>query len=578
MPRPWTHCFEISMTVSGIPDERVDFCIPAWTPGSYLVQDHSRNLLGFSAADSTGKRLDWEKTSKNVWRVTVRQAGQLRIEYQIYACERSVLGSFLDDSHGFVDGASVFMFVDGYRDRPYRLLVEPYPGWECISTGLEALPGVRHGFMAQDFETLIDSPLEIGNQEISRFRVRGVPHCISIFGKGNLNPARLAEDFRRIVGAAAELMGDIPYRRYTFLLQLLSDGETGLEHANSMAVQINRWMFRPDDRYKRFLSLIAHEFFHVWNGKRMRPARIGPVDYTKEDYTRLLWISEGFTDYYSCRILRLAGLLTVEEYLAGISKTIRDLQETPGRSVQSAVEASFDAWIKFRRQDENSPNTTVSYYLKGSLIGLVLDLEIRYLTGERSLDDVMRRLYFECCRVAQRGFTAEEFRRTCEQVAGSSLREIFEEYCFGTSEMDFARYLDHAGLRFSESAARASARAKIYVGISAGVVDGGMRIVAVTAGSPAWEYGLNVRDEIIAVNGYRVNQDILATLIGDSPPGVPLDFLIARDGRLRSVRVVSGERLEPEYRIERSATPTLRQKTLYESWLATTWEESGGVS
>jgi predicted metalloprotease with PDZ domain len=302
---------------------------------------------------------------------------------------------------------------------------------------------------------------------------------------------------------------------------------------------------------------------------------MAPVDYTKENYTRLLWISEGFTEYYSGRILRQAGLLTVEEYLAGISNAIRDLQETPGRSVQSAADASFDAWIKFYRQDENSPNTTISYYLKGSLIALVLDLEIRHLTGERSLDDVMRLLYRACCRKGQPRFTAEEFRRICEQIAGAPLREILEDYCFGRSEISFARYLDYAGLKLSEPAAEAPARPRSYLGISAGRLNVGVRIVGVTAGSPAWESGLNVHDEIIAVDGFRVNQEILAALVDDSPPGAPLDFLVARNGRIRNIRVVPAERAELGYKIERIAVPTQRQKMLYESWLITTWEGAG---
>ncbi len=562
------------MTVTGIRGENIDLCFPVWTPGSYLVRDYSRNLQGFSATDETGNKLDGEKISKNVWRVASRWAEKVTIDYQICASERSVRTSFLDDSHAFVNGASVFMYVDGHKDYSYRLLIEPYPGWESVSTGLEALPGVRHGFIARDFDTLVDCPLQIGNQEIVEFRVRDVPHAISIFGTGNQDPGRLAEDFRRIVIAALDLMGEIPYRHYAFLLQLLSDGETGLEHANSMAVQVNRWNFRPEDKYKRFLSLIAHEFFHVWNGKRIRPAGLGSVDYTKENYTPLLWISEGFTDYYSARILRLAGILTVEEYLEGISKAIRDLHETPGRLVQSASEASFDAWIRHYRPDENSLNTTVSYYLKGSLIGLVLDLEIRHRTGSRSLDDVMRRLYSDCGPEPERGFTFEDFRRTTEQIAGEPLDEMLENLGLGTGEMDFARYLSYAGLEFAGPPGNAPAPPGGYLGISVRMIEGGVRVVGVTAGSPAWRHGLNVYDEIIAVNGFRVNEEILSAQIENSRPAAPLDFLIARDGRLRSFRVVPGEKKYSEHRIEKVAAPTPEQRSLYESWLMAIWEES----
>ncbi len=572
MPQPWTHYFEVRMTISGLSGDGADLVMPVWTPGSYLVREYSRNLHGFSAADEAGRNLHWEKICKNHWRVDIRQASTVVVQYRIYAFEPSVRASFLDDSHGYLNGAGVYLYVEGYQNVPHRLLIEPYPLWERISTGLDPLPDAQHGFIAPDFDTLVDCPIEIGNQQIVEFQARGVPHFISIHGEGNHDAARLATDFRKIIETVAEMMGDIPYRHYTFLLQLVTEGRTGIEHANSMSIRTDRWTFRPEEIYRQFLELAAHEYFHVWNAKRIRPVELGPFDYTKENYTRLLWVSEGFTDYYAAQIMRRAGLVSADDYLKSVSKSIHDLTETPGRLVESVAEASFDAWIKFYRQDANSPNVTISYYLKGSLIALVLDLELRNRTCVRSLDDVMRLLHAEYFQGLNRGFTHEEFRDACEQVAGGPLQEIFEDYCCGTCEIDFARYLNHAGLRFHEPAGRGEVRPRSYLGISARTLEGRVRVVGVTSGSPAFHYGLNLDDEIIAVNGFRVNQETLAARMDDTPPGSEVEFLISRDGRLRSLRVALGETKEVGRNIEKVAIPTLRQKQIYESWLRTEWE------
>jgi predicted metalloprotease with PDZ domain len=369
-------------------------------------------------------------------------------------------------------------------------------------------------------------------------------------------------------------MPALDFLHYLFIFHFACEPSLGdgMEHLNSTQIIIQSNLRQG---YREALETAAHEFFHVWNVKRIRPFELGPFDYTKENYTSLLWVSEGFTDYYSGQIMRRAGLITEEEYLTGVSKAIQDLQETPGRLVESAAEASFDAWIKFYRQDANSPNVAISYYLKGNLIGLVLDLEIRNRTGERSLDDVMRLLYVEYFQKQHRGFTDGEFQRACEQVAGDALQEIFENYCYGTREINFPLYLAYAGLKFAYPSGNEKGAPRSYLGISAKTADGGVRVVGVTAGSPADQQGLNLNDELIAVNGFRVNQELLTARLEETPPGTELDFLISRDGRLRSIHVALGEKQAADHRIEQVADPTPRQKQIYESWLRASWKKPG---
>ncbi len=572
MPEPWTHRFEVVITARSGGLGYVNLVMPVWTPGSYLVREFSRNVHSFSASDGEGKPLRWEKISKNTWQVHCGEAQSIKARYSVYAFEMSVRTSFLDDSHAYINGASLFMYLERHEKTPVRLRIESFPGWDTISTGLEPLDDASAEFGAPDYDSLIDCPLEIGSHSVFGFRVNDRPHYLAVYGKGNLDPARLSADLEKIVLSALDIFGDLPYRHFTFLILLTSDGRSGLEHSNSASLLINRWAFYPDDNYRRFLELAAHEFFHVWNVKRIRPIELGPFDYTKENFTRLLWVSEGFTDYYAGQILRRAGLISTGDYLASVAKAIQELQETPGRLVDSAADASFDAWIKFYRQDAHTPNITVSYYLKGGLIALILDLEIRKATGTGSLDEVMRLLYRKYHQESGRGFTDREFREACETVAGGPLDIVFNEYCYGTSEIDFDRYLGYAGLKMGESAGKDKGKPASHLGISLKTVDGKLLVIGVTSGSPAESQGLNVNDEVIALNGFRMNQELLVSRVEEAGPGAKLEFLISRDGRIREVTIIAGAKKRSEIAVERLPETSEGQRRVYESWLRDSWD------
>jgi len=572
MPEPWTHYFEIEMIVAPVPAGEMDLTMPAWTPGSYLIREFARNVQEFSAADSSGKPLGWEKVNKSTWRVMCEGAANMIIKYRVYAFEPTVRTSFLDDSHGYINGASVFFYLNSCLKVPYHIAIHPYQGWTQISTSLEAVEGLENTFLAPDYDVLVDSPIEIGCQKVLEFEAKGIPHFLSIYGEGNCNPDRVREDLKKIVETATEIVGEIPYKNYTFLLQLLKEGSGGLEHAASTTLQVSRWSFQPEESYCRFLRLAAHEYFHAWNVKRIRPRELGPFDYTKENYTRLLWVSEGFTDYYEGLILRRAALITPEKFLEHLSKKIADFRETPGRLVESPADASFNAWIKQYRQDAHTANATISYYLKGHLIGFGLDLEIRKRTGSgKSLDDVMRLLYQRCCNEDSQGFSEEEFRAVCEATAGSPVDELLDRYAYGTEDMDFAPYLAYAGLQFAPIDPQQNSPPKGYLGISLQNLDGKPVIAGIPTGTPAYNQGLNVNDEILGIDGFRVSLETIQSRMEYKTPGATIELLIARGDKLRTISVRLGEKPADEFKIEKMKDAIPEQKATYESWLCAPW-------
>ncbi len=452
MPKPYTHLLEVDMRVQipanlQVPNE-TDLLMPVWTPGSYLVREFERHVQDF-AADANGRALDWTKVNKNTWRVKTSGARVWRATYRVYANELSVRTSELNSDHAFWNNAALLMYRDGSINAPATLRILPAPGWK-IATGLPAVAGEPNTFHAENFDILYDSPVECSNFKQIDFQVRGVPHRIVIDGDGNYDQNRMLAGVQKIVETEVALFGDIPYHDYTFILHLRANTGGGLEHLNSTALGFSRNGFAKEEGYRSFLYLVAHEFFHLWNVKRIRPDALGPFDYTKENYTRLLWVAEGVTDYYGQIMPRRAGLISDQTYLDQLAKRIQSFEETPGRLEMSAEEASFDSWIKLYRPDENSVNSAISYYDKGELLGLLLDLDIRRRThGAKSLDDVMRYLYDEFYKKG-RNYTPADMQKACELMAGASLDQFFARYVRGRDEFQYNEILTGAGLQLEQ--------------------------------------------------------------------------------------------------------------------------------
>ena len=590
MPRPHTHLFEIDIAINrglvSVPPQD-QLVMPVWTPGSYLVREFERNVQGFTATDAKGQPLKWEKINKNTWRIATNGLSEWHAKYQVYANELSVRTSELNSNHAFWNNANLLMYLDGYLKYPSTVRVLTPDVWK-VATGLPGVPGQRNTFRAENFDVLYDSPFEASNFKSLLFNVKGVAHRIVIDGEGNYDPERMRRDVQKIVETQVELMGgEVPYRDYTFILHLRNNAGGGLEHLNSTALGYPRFGFRiragdratsaapnttdrSEPEYRGFLSLVSHEFFHLWNVKRIRPDALGPFDYTQENYTKLLWVAEGITDYYADVALRRAGLITENEFLAATARAIQALQNTPGRMEQSVEESSYDSWIKYYRPDENSVNSQVSYYDKGAIVGLLLDLEIRKRSnGAKSLDDVMRYLYTEFFK-KNRNYTPADFQKASELMTGSSLEQFFARYVRNTEELDYNSALAAAGLRLDTGATATEAGKPVErVFFGADLVQEEDRLIVrrVYAGSPAYEQGLNAGDQIVALDNMRVTRDFFNARIAEKKPGDLINLTIFRFDDLSTLLIKLGGRTEGTYRITALPTQTEVQKQIYRAWL-----------
>ncbi len=580
MSRPHTHLFDIDVAIkrtAGGPQQEL-LVMPVWTPGSYLIREFERNVQDFAAADAAGQPLKWEKTNKNTWRITTNGAREWHATYRVYANELSVRTSELNSDHAFWNNANLLMYLEGFLKSPATVRVLAPDVWK-VATGLPGVPGQKNTFRAENFDVLYDSPFEASNFKTLVFNVKGVPHRIVIDGVGNYDPERMRTDVQKIVETEVEIMGgEIPYHDYTFILHLRSNAGGGLEHLNSTALGYPRFGFRirGGDRatsaapnaaegferdYRGFLGLVSHEFFHLWNVKRIRPDALGPFDYTQENYTKVLWVAEGITDYYSDLALRRAGLIGEGDYLSATARAIQSMQSTPGRLVQSAEESSFDAWVKYYRPDENSANSQVSYYDKGALLGLLLDLEIRKRSsGAKSLDDVMRYMYAEFYK-KNRNYGPADFQKATELMAGSSLEEFFSKYVRGVQELDYNASLAAAGLKLE------TAEGRLYFGADVAQDDDRLMVRRVYAGSPAYEQGLNAGDEIVALDNMRVTRDSFNARLAEKKPGDLVNLTIFRFDDLSSLLIRLSDKRELSYRIVPVAAPTALQKQIYANWL-----------
>ncbi len=590
MPRPHTHLFDVDVSIKRGPTATAPaeelLVLPVWTPGSYLIREFERHVQDFEAKDAAGQPLKWEKINKNTWRVVTNGSRDWHATYRVYANELSVRTSELNSSHAYWNSANLLMYLEGFLASPSTVRVIAPDVWK-VATGLPGVAGQRNTFRAENFDVLYDAPFEVSNFKTIVFNVKGVPHRIVIDGEGNYDPERMRRDVQKIVETQVELMsGEIPYRDYTFILHLRSNAGGGLEHANSTSLGYPRFGFtiqrgdratsaaplqseQPQRDYRGFLSLVSHEFFHLWNVKRIRPDALGPFDYTKENYTKLLWVAEGITDYYADLTLRRAGLITEGEFISATARAIQSLQNTPGRLVQTVEESSFDSWVKYYRQDENSINSQISYYDKGAILGLLLDLEIRKRSnGAKSLDDALRYLYTEFFK-KNRNYTPEEFQKAAELAAGGSLEEFFAKYVRGKDELNYNAALEAVGLRLETAVLGPTGQPaqRVYFGADVRQEEDRLMVTRVYAGSPAYDQGLNTGDQIIALDNARVTRDFFNARVAEKKPGDVLNLTIFRFDELSTLLIKLGGRADGTYRIVPLPTQTEAQKRMLRSWL-----------
>ena len=592
--------------VAAAPSEQADrastlqVMMPTWTPGSYLIREYARNIDRISASSTGGQTLMMEKITKNRWLIQLPPGPSVDrqdvvVEYQLYCHEMSVRTNWVDQDQAILNGAATFLTLTDSREMAHQVRFELPDRWATVVTALPEVAGQPHTFLAASLDELIDSPMLCGSPVVSEFSAGGIPHVIAHGGDASLwDSQKVVSDVRRIVEAQQAFWGVIPYPRYKFL-NVIGEVGGGLEHDNSTLVMTSRWNFRDPEKYEDWLSLISHEFFHTWNVRRLRPVGLTQYDYEVENNTRSLWVCEGITSYYEDLFLVRAQLIDRKAYLKRISKVIEKLQTSPGRNVQSLAESSFDTWIKFYRPDENSSNSRVSYYVKGCVVALLLDAKIREVTNDqRSLDDVMRKLYTEFA--GQRGFTDQDLLNTVNQVAGVDMSAWLNEHVQTTTELNYEPALKWLGLQFESAKSDANptddqstdtkstdtkstdtkstdtkenvAKPKpAWLGITTKAAGNIVTIGGVIHGSPAQAAGLNVGDELLAFDDYRVSDGNWQKQLNQLAVNKGVEILVARRGRLHRFDVMPVEEPKQKWILQFATNPSEDIQRRQTAWL-----------
>ncbi|WP_020654832.1 M61 family metallopeptidase [Massilia niastensis] len=519
------HLFDVTVTVAAPDPEGQEFALPAWIPGSYMIREFARNIVRIRA-ESGGAEVALAKLDKHSWRAAP-VAGPLTLHYEVYAWDLSVRAAHLDQTHGFFNGTSVFLRVVGQEAMAHQVDIQrpadPAARTWRVATAMPELGAKRYGFgtyAAASYDELIDHPVEMGDFELASFKAHGIPHDIVITGRvPNLDMARLQADLKAICETQIAFFEPrsrrAPMDRYVFMTMAVGDGYGGLEHRASTALICARADLpgtaapksgEPNEGYLRFLGLCSHEYFHTWNVKRIKPSVFAPYDLQVENYTPLLWLFEGFTSYYDDLMLVRSGIIGEATYFKLLAKTIGGVLRGSGRTKQSVADSSFDAWSKYYRQDENSPNAIISYYAKGSLIALAFDLTIRAKTnGAKSLDDVMLALWERYGRDfypgVGRGVTEAEVEALFDEVSGLKLKNLFERWVRGTEDLPLAKLYAPLGVKLVDE--RKSGKPSLDAGLARDPL--GAKLTQVHEGGAAHLAGLSAHDVVIAIDGLRVS-------------------------------------------------------------------------
>lgn len=582
-PAAKRHLVDVAATIPADGDEDVELMMATWTPGSYLIREYARHVQDLVAMNPDGTPLSTVKIAKNRWLVKNPAASQIRLNYRLYAREMSVRTNWVEEDFALLNGAATFITLADGQGRRHEVRMSPPRAWRTTLSGLKNRKDSKLHFKAPDFDALVDGPFLMGNPEVSEFEVDGKAHVLAHLGGDDVwDTVRSKADVERLVRHEADFWGELPYERYVFL-NLLTETYGGLEHKNSTVLMFSRWGSRDRAQYLNWLGLVAHEFFHTWNVKRLRPMALGPFDYEHEVHTPSMWVAEGVTSYYDDLFVHRAGLSTENEYLEALGKTIHSVMTGPGRLVQSLAQSSYDAWTKLYRRDENFINSGVNYYSKGALVAWLLDTEIRKTTLlKRSLDDVLREAYARYSGPC--GYTEAQFRAVISEVAGRDMGPWLRQHIDEAVELDFASTLSFYGLRFKGHQAKAASgpqhedpwfdRPVPYTGIQTQESGGRLTVTTVVAGAAGAESGINVGDEIIALAGYRVSPGGFETRLKSFESGSSIEVLVSRRGKLLTKTLTLEASPDHQWLIEVDPDGNEHQIARRKAWLAGSVEKS----
>lgn len=571
------HLLSISLWIPQSP-VATKIVFPVWTPGSYMVREYTRNIESITATSHVAlhepavDRLAPQRINKNSWRIEAESAAWIQVRYQLYCREMSVRTNWVEQDFGFLTGAAAFPFVEGRQASAIELHLQMPASWGSVATSLKQLDRTSHSvrLLAENFDDLVDSPIAVGSFPVRSFQVGERQHYLANVGDDELwDLDKAAADVAKIVAEEQRFWGEVPYNDYWFI-NLLTETGGGLEHDNSTVLMSSRWAMRKRESYLNWLALVSHEFFHTWNVRRLRPKALMSYDYEQEQYLRELWIAEGITSYFDDLFLAWTGLCSRDEYLARLSKNIQSVQTAPGRLVQGLADASWDTWVKHYRPDENTHNSRISYYLKGALLAWILDTEMRRLSEDRhDLASVMKQLWQE---FRHTGYTICDFERLVELRCGTELREWLHAQVREPQELEFADTLRHFGLRFKVGNVKKEGMPErqvcdVWIGSDSSATDGRLYVRRVYRGSPSDMAGLNVDDELVGLDGYRLTPDAWPDRLGMYQPGQELDLLIARRGQFKQLKITLGRKPVHNWQLEVDPAATSAAKQNLGKWL-----------
>lgn len=584
-PQARNHYAEVEVVIPTGCRNTIEVTMATWTPGSYLIREYARHIEGLEASTADAKQqLSIEKRNKHVWEVETQGQAKVRVKYRLYCREMSVRTNWVDHEFAVLNGAPAFLTLRGGEDRPHRVYLKLPPSWKRSICALELLPGDDpHAYQAQNFDELVDSPILAGNPTVFPFRAGGREHwLVNQGGDGLWDGAAAARAAAQVVQEHQRMWGSVPYPRYVFF-NLVTETRGGLEHDNSTVLMTSRWNYGRRKDYLDWLALVSHEFFHTWNVRRLRPRELVEYDYTREVYFPTLWIAEGITSYYQDLALVRAGVCTQKEYFQRLSKIIESVKKTPGRLVQSLKDSSHDTWIKFYRPDENAGNARISYYTKGAAVAFLLDARIRQLTdGQKSLDDVMRELYRH--HAGKRGYSSEDFRALASQVSGTDLNAWFQEHVDLPGSLDFSPALEWWGLEFrpekkgQAEAGQAAQKSSPWFGVSTRARDGQLLVSRVVRDSPAYRAGVNVDDELVAWDGFRVLTRNWVDRLKRYEPGDTREVLVVRRGKMMKFKVTLAETPRTSWQLQPIPKAVSEQKQRRLDWLTPNVQEAADES
>lgn len=560
MENPSDHTFHVSLDYKPDKKDSLLLKMPDWTPGYYQLMDYASNVRNFIAKDAKGNALNYSRSGKTGWSIGVKGAGSVHIEYDVLTTRKFVATSYLDKEHGYITPAAVFMYVSERINLPSEITIKPYKDWKNVATGLDSVAKKKFTYAAPDFDVLYDSPILIGNlEELPPFIVKGIPHRFIGFKLGDFDKVRFMADVKKIVEKSSALIGDIPYKHYTFIA--IGPGQGGIEHLNSTTISFSGDQL--DSRgWQGMMGFITHEYFHHYNVKRIRPVELGPFNYDEGSRTNMLWVSEGLTVYYEGVILKEAGLITKDQMLDFYKKFIFNVENKPGRLFQTLAQSSAETWSDgpFGRTGDDV-NKTISYYQKGPIVGLLFDFAIRHETqNKKSLDDVMRKLYNDFYLGKKRGFTENELRETIEKVAGKPLEQLFS-YIYTTTEPDYKKYFSYAGLDIDTESQSLPGG---YFGANVRVKNDSVFVTAVDWESPAWKAGLRPGTIILKAGDYPVQK--LYNIISDLKDDDILKLDILKNKELKSVEITLGTKSEKPFTVKPMENQSALQKLIFEGW------------